>query len=303
MDRPSAGDGAIVMVGIVGLGQMGSGMAASLLRAGFTVLGHDVDASRRAQAAAQGVQVHDTLAPVLAQADRLVFSLPYARDVEAVATAPQGLLQRRDRRVIVVDTSTSDPTTTRRLATTLAAAGHGLLDAPVSGGPSGALAGTLTMMVGGETSDLEAARPVLDALAARVVHVGPSGAGNVAKLVNNLLVAQHLITAQEALRLSEAAGLPAQAALEVVNAATGRSAATEAMVPRWVLPGAFDSGFTAGLMRKDVTLALALAQELGLDLPLAQAGAQLWEAARPRMPDAADFTRMADFRDPPTEPR
>ncbi|MGA1288952.1 MAG: NAD(P)-dependent oxidoreductase [Rubrivivax sp.] len=288
-------------VGIIGLGQMGSGMAASLCRAGFETLGHDLDPARRVQAAALGVHVHDTPQAVLSQADVLVFSLPYARDVEAVATADNGVLQRRDRRVVIVDTSTSDPTTTRRLAAALAVAGHGLLDAPVSGGPSGAQAGTLTMMVGGLAADLDAARPVLDAMAARIVHVGASGAGNVAKLVNNLLVAQQLITAQEALRLSEAAGLPAQAALEVVNAATGRSAATEAMVPRWVLPGRFDSGFTAGLMRKDVTLALALAQELGLELPLAQAGARLWQAARDRMPDDADFTRMADFRNPPTE--
>ena len=129
-----------------------------------------------------------TLAVVLAQADALVLSLPFARDVEAAALAPGGLLERRGR-VVVIDTSTSDPGTSRRVSTRLAAAGHGLLDAPVSGGPSGAAAGTLTMMVGGEAADLQLVRPVLDALASTVIHVGPSGAGNVAKLVNNLLVA------------------------------------------------------------------------------------------------------------------
>ncbi|EFH13748.1 NAD(P)-dependent oxidoreductase [Teichococcus cervicalis] len=284
-------------IGVVGLGQMGLGMAASLLRAGFTVLGHDISDTRRAPAEAAGIAFTD-LATLLRQADALVFSLPFARDVEAVATAPGGLLARSDRKVVVIDTSTSDPGTTRRLAATLAAAGHALLDAPVSGGPSGAAAGSLTMMIGGEAADLEAVRPVLDALSAKAVHVGPSGAGNIAKLVNNMLVAAHLVTTGEAMRLAEAAGLPAEAALGVVNAATGRSAISEVMMPRWIVPGSFDSGFSAGLMRKDVTLAIALAAESGVELPLCAHAARLWEEARPRIADTDDFTRMADYRRP-----
>ncbi|MFC4166310.1 NAD(P)-dependent oxidoreductase [Teichococcus aestuarii] len=283
-------------IGVVGLGQMGFGMASSLLRAGFAVLGHDISLARQEAARAAGIAVAAAQQEVLSQADALVFSLPYARDVEAVATAPGGLLARPGRRVVLIDTSTSDPVTTRRLAARLEAAGHGLLDAPVSGGPAGAAAGSLTMMVGGTAGDLAAVRPVLEAMAARVVHVGASGAGNIAKLVNNMLVAAHLVTAREALRLSEAAGLPAAEALAVINAATGRSAATEVMVPRWVLPGGFDSGFTAGLMRKDVRLAAELAEAVGLDLPLAAEVRRLWEAAAPTLPDAADFTRMADYR-------
>ena len=285
-------------VGVVGLGNMGLGMAASLVRAGFTVEGHDLDPARRGPAEAAGIRVRDGLAAVLAAADALVFSLPYARDVEAVVAAPGGLLERRDRKVVVIDTSTSDPGTSRRLAARLAEAGHGLLDAPVSGGPSGAAAGTLTMMIGGSEADLALAGPVLEALSGQRMHVGPSGAGNIAKLVNNMLVAAHLVTTGEALRLAEAAGLPAGAVLPVVNAATGRSAVSEAMVPRWVLPGRFDSGFSAGLMRKDVGLAMALAEEVGCPVPLNEAAAGIWAAARGRIADAEDFTRMADFRAP-----
>lgn len=281
------------VVGVVGLGNMGLGMARSLLRVGFAVTGHDLSPDRRAMAAEAGVTARDSLTAVMAEADAVVFSLPAARDVETVVTTG-GLLARRDRPMIAIDTSTSDPGTSRRLARTLAEAGHGLLDAPVSGGPAGAEAGTLTMMVGGAAEDLERVRPVLAAMAAKVVHVGPSGAGNVAKLVNNLLVAAHLITAQEALRLSEAAGLPAEAALGVINAATGRSAATEVSVPRWVLPATFDSGFSAGLMRKDVRLAVEMAAEAGTALPLSALVAQLWREAP--LADGDDFTRMADFR-------
>ena len=283
-------------VGVVGLGNMGLGMAATLVRAGFAVLGTDTNPARRAPAEGSGIRFHDSLAEVLTGADALVFSLPYARDVEAVVTAPGGLLQRRDRKVVVIDTSTSDPGTSRRLAARLAEAGHGLLDAPVSGGPSGAAAGTMTMMIGGSEEDLALAEPLISAMSGTAIHVGPSGAGNIAKLVNNMLVAAHLITTGEAMRLSEAAGLPAEAVLKVVNAATGRSAISEVMYPRWVLSGAFDSGFSAGLMRKDVGLAADLAQETGTRLPLSAEVARIWAETRGGIADADDFTRMADYR-------
>jgi 3-hydroxyisobutyrate dehydrogenase len=287
-------------VGVVGLGNMGLGMAATLVKAGFAVIGTDINPQRRAAVEAAGVGFRTELADVLREADALVFSLPLARDVEAVVTAAGGLLARSDRKVIVIDTSTSDPGTSRRLAETLAAAGHGLLDAPVSGGPSGAAAGTLTMMIGGSEADFAAAAPVLTALSSKAVHVGPSGAGNIAKLVNNLLVAAHLVTTGEAMRLSEAAGLSAEAALNVVNAATGRSAVSEVMMPRWIVPATFDSGFSAGLMRKDVRLAAELAATTGSELPLSSLVAAIWDGTREAIPDSADFTRMADYRVNPT---
>lgn len=289
-------------IGVVGLGNMGLGMAASLARAGFETVGHDVSEARRAAVEAAGVTFAASLAEVLTTADALVFSLPFAKDVEAVATAPGALLARRDRRVVVIDTSTSDPGTTRRLAARLAEAGHGLLDAPVSGGPSGAATGSLTMMIGGTVEDYALAQPVIEALSAKAVHVGPSGAGNIAKLVNNMLVAAHLVTTGEALRLAEAAGLPAADALQVVNAATGRSAISEAMVPRWILPATFDSGFSAGLMRKDVRLALEMARDVGIDLPLSAHAERIWAESRGRIADTDDFTHMADFRTPKETP-
>ncbi|GJD51788.1 2-(hydroxymethyl)glutarate dehydrogenase [Methylobacterium crusticola] len=287
----------IETIGVVGLGNMGLGMAAVLARKGFAVSGYDISEARRAAVEGEGVRFSSSLTDLLGTSDALVFSLPLARDVEAVVTTPGGLLERRDRRIVVVDTSTSDPGTSRRLAGRLAEAGHALLDAPVSGGPSGAAQGTLTMMVGGAAEDYALAAPVLAAMSARAVHVGPSGAGNIVKLVNNLLVAAHLVTTGEAMRLSEAAGLSAREAVAVVNAATGRSAISDVMFPRWILPGTFDSGFSAGLMRKDVRLALELAAESGLDLPLSAHVGAIWEETRERIPDAADFTRMADYRD------
>src|ERR687885_2145152 len=213
----------IQSIGVVGLGNMGLGMAATLVRKGFAVTGYDISEARKAAVEAEGVRFASSLTDLLSGADALVFSLPLARDVEAVVATPGGLLQRTDRKIVVIDTSTSDPGTTRRLATRLAEAGHALVDAPVSGGPSGAAQGTLTMMVGGAPGDYALAEPVLAAMSARAIHVGPSGAGNIVKLVNNLLVAAHLITTGEAMRLSEVAGLSAQEAVAVINTATGRS--------------------------------------------------------------------------------
>lgn len=282
-------------VGVIGLGNMGLPMAASLRQRGFDVCGFDLDAGRRSMAAERGIAPVE-LAELLRRVDAVLSSLPYGCDVEAVLTTPEALLDRRDRRVIVIDTSTADPSTSRRLARLLGDAGHGHLDAPVSGGPAGAADGKLTMMLGGSEQDVADARPVIDAVAAQAIHVGPSGAGNVAKLVNNMLVAAHMITTGEAIRLAEAAGVPAEAALRVVNAATGRSGISEVHFPKWILSNRFDSGFAAGLMRKDVGLAADLAAEVGLDLPLSREVTRLWLEDRTTVPDGEDFTRMARYR-------
>jgi 3-hydroxyisobutyrate dehydrogenase len=127
-------------------------------------------------------------------------------------------------------------------------------------------------------------------------YVGPSGAGNVAKLVNNLLVAAHMITTSEALRLSVAAGVPAEAVLPVLNAATGRSAISEFHVPKWIMSEAFNSGFTFGLMRKDARLALELADRVSLHLPLSEHVAKIWKQSEETFKDSDDFTRLAALK-------
>lgn len=288
----------IKCVGVIGLGNMGLPMGVTLARKGFDVVGFDLGETRRRLADEQGIRSAG-LGDLLRSADVIVCSLPYGRDVEAVLRTPGALLERTDRRVIVIDTSTTDPTTSRRLEALLNAAGHGHLDAPVSGGPSGAAEGQLTMMIGGNAQDYDAAHPVIEAMAAKAVHVGPSGAGNVAKLVNNMLVAAHMITTGEAIRLAEAAGVSAEAVLQAVNAATGRSGISEIHFPKWIMSDRFDSGFSTGLMRKDVGLAADLAKEVGVTLPLSEEVARLWLEDRSTVADAEDFTRMAGYRPQP----
>lgn len=284
-------------VGVIGLGSMGLGMARTLAAKGFQVKAFDLSPDRRALAAEGGVHPAQTIAEAFGDASFLVFSLPTAKDVEKVVTQYADLLGGGGRgRVVIVDTSTSEPDVSRALAAKLDALGRGFLDAPVSGGPGGAASGTLTMMIGGKDSDLALARPVIEALSSKALHVGPSGAGNVAKLVNNLLAAAHMVTTGEGLKLALAAGIDPEAALRVVNAASGRSMISEVHFPTWVMSERFDSGFSMGLMRKDVRLAHELAQSTGAVIPLSDLVAKLWAQDGEQLSDQDDFTRMGAFR-------
>ena len=285
-------------IGVVGLGRMGLGMAANGAAKGFRTYGSDPSPERVALAEAKGV-VALGLADLFAASDVVIASLPTADVVAKVVEAPDGFLAKAPKGAVFVDTSTSEAGVSRRLAALAAEKGLGFIDAPVSGGPAGAEAGTLTMMIGGEAGHLARAMPVLEAISAKRLHVGGAGAGNVAKLVNNLLVGAHLLTVSEAVRLSEAAGVPAADVLAVVNAASGRSAVSEVNYPRWVLNGAFDSGFTMGLMRKDVRLAAALAAEVGVDCPVSEVVARIWADSAARLADGEDFNRIVEDKTAP----
>ena len=282
--------------GVIGLGAMGQGMAQVLAGKGFAVTAFDLSQQALARAEAAGIEAAPDAAGVFAASDVIVLSLPAARHVRAVLdeAAAAGTLAADRAPRVVVDTSTSEAETSRDLARSLAATGHGFLDAPVSGGPAGAAAGTLAMMIGGDEAHVTRALPVLETVAAKIIHVGASGAGNVAKLVNNMLVASHMLTTLEALRLAGAAGVGAEDTLRVINSATGRSALSEVHFPNWVLPRSFDSGFSTGLMRKDVRLARELAASVGCDMPLADLVAELWSEPRSGLRDDDDFMLMGD---------
>ncbi|ERM03478.1 3-hydroxyisobutyrate dehydrogenase [Brucella intermedia 229E] len=288
------------VIGVVGLGSMGGlGMAQTLAaKGGFATLGFDLSPERKALAQKVNVTPADTLDKLFENADFLVFSLPTARDVETVVNAHIHQLGAGRSRVVIIDTSTSEPDVSRALAQKLDALGHGFLDAPpVSGGPAGAASGKLTMMIGGSDADLALAQPVIETMAAKALHVGPSGAGNVAKLVNNLLAAAHMVTTSEGLKLALAAGIsPPESALRVLNAASGKSMISEVHFPTWIMNDRFDSGFTMGLMRKDVRLAQELAERTGgADIPLTSVVAKLWAGSN-HLEDRDDFTRMGAFQ-------
>lgn len=283
-------------VGVIGLGNMGRGMALSLTRGGHRVLGFDAVEATRAALAGEGIETFPEMAPLCREAEIIILSLPNAEIVEAVVAGPGGLLTYPKPGLLIVDTSTSHPDVTRTLAARLEAAGMAMIDAPVSGGPKGAITGTMTMVIGGSEADVARAMPVLEAMSAKRVHIGAVGAGHVTKIVNNLLCAAHLLTGAEALRIAREAGVDAERLLEGLNAGSGRSGVTQVNFPTWVLNGTFDSGFTMKLMRKDVRLAAQFVGELGLDLPLAADTARLWATSEVTIPDAEDFNRIVSLQ-------
>ena len=274
---------------------MGGAIAARIASTGQKVIGTDLSTAARERAAANGVSVDNNGLPAIcAQTRTLMLSLPKAEHVRAVIEGADGILAHARPGTLVIDGTTSDPATSRELAAKLKAAGHAFLDAPVSGLPLAAQAGTLAIMVGGEAEDLERARPYLERVAANIIHVGPSGAGNVAKIVNNLLAASHTIIAGEAALLAQASGVTPEAMIKVLNASSGRSWATEVLFPRFVLTGGYDAGFAAELMRKDVRLGLALIGEADVGVPVIQRAADQWDASERYLADQADLTHMIE---------
>ena len=282
-------------IGVIGLGNMGRGMALSLKRGGFNVIGTDAVAATRERLASEGISIRETIGQVVGEADLIILSLPTAAIVRAVVAGPGGIIEHAKSGLLVVDTSTSHPETTRQLATQLNSADMRMLDAPVSGGPKGALSGTMTMVIGGSANDLAQAEPVLAVMTGKRVHVGDIGAGHVAKIANNLLCAAHLLIAGEVTRMATQAGVSTEQLLQGINAGSGRSFVTEFNFPTWVTNGAFDSGFTMKLMRKDVGLSQDLIQTLGLDLPFSAKVAELWAHSAQTIEDGEDFNRIVEL--------
>ncbi|WP_058545173.1 NAD(P)-dependent oxidoreductase [Pseudomonas fluorescens] len=284
-------------VGVIGLGNMGGGMAATLAGKGFDVSGFDLSEAALAQAKEKGVKPITDRKQLINESDVLILSLPKAEHVEAVCLGQGGIIEFGREGLIVVDTTTSTPETSRKVATALARMGIAFIDAPVSGGPKGAATGTMSMVIGAEDADLARAMPVLEGMSGTRVHVGKCGAGNVAKIANNMLAACHLISTAEAVSMAAKAGVEPEKLLQGLNAGSGRSGATQIMFPTWVLNKAYDSGFTMGLMRKDVGLASDLADSLDLDLPLSRIVALLWKASSETLPDNEDFCAIVQRTD------
>lgn len=280
----------IKSVTVIGLGNMGRGMALTLHSAGFQVQGTDIDPHTRARLADEGIAA---AAPAdLTATDVYLLSLPTSQHVSEVLERSPGLLDQAPRGSLIIDTSTGDPVESRQLAAKVIAAGLEWLDAPVSGGPSGAHSGQLGMLVGGESDTLERARPLLEAMSKSITHVGKAGSGHVVKLANNYLCAAHLLTTAGAVAMAQRAGVDPALCLQGINSGSGRSAVSEVNFPRWILEQDFDSGFSLGLMRKDLRLAHQTAHKLGLDDGLFKHIRDAWHDEGLALDDTSDFNRI-----------
>lgn len=278
-----------MQLGIIGCGNMGGGMAAQLIKNGFEVTCYDPSPEISGKMAALGARIALSASALAKRCNVILLSLPKAAVVEAVMDEMFLDIQAG---AVILDTSTSEPATSQTMSAKAAARGFHFVDGPVSGGPAAAHAGTMTMLLGGDAGAIQNLRPVLDVLTAKTVIVGGPGAGHAAKIANNMLCAANLVLVGEAVRLGVAAGVRAEDLLEGINAGSGRSGVSEVNFPKWILNEAFDSGFTMGLMRKDVGLALDLSQASGVDLSGFAAIADIWLNASTDISDSADFNAI-----------
>jgi len=286
-------------VGVIGLGNMGRGMALSLKRGGYSVLGYDAAPGVADKLQEEGVQPRASIADITRDSDILILSLPTSQIVEQVVLGDGGIVANAKAGAIVVDTTTADPNSTKKVAAALAQVHMGWVDGPVSGGPKGAATATMVMVLGGADEHVAAVEPVLAVMSAKRTHVGPVGAGHVTKLINNLLTGIHLLAASEAVRAAEAVGIDPEKLVEALNGGSGRNSATLTNYPTWIFNDTFDSGFTMKLMRKDMRLAMALLGSVNASTPIASEAGRLWDKSEATISDAEDFNRIVQFIDRP----
>lgn len=248
-------------VGFVGIGIMGGGMARNLVAAGFDVTVWNRTKSKAE--AVEGATVAGSPRELAARCDVVLICVSDSADVEAVVSGDDGILAGLTAGALVVDHSTISPTVTRELAAAVAEAGGSWVDAPVSGGSEGAANGSLSIMVGGEDSDVARAMPYLEAMGTTITHVGPVGSGQLVKIVNQMLVVINQLAVSESLLLAEAAGLDLNATLQAV---TGGAAGSWMLANRGpqMVERDWRPGFTIDLQLKDLRLVLEAADELGV---------------------------------------
>lgn len=282
-------------VGFIGLGAMGLPMATRLGEQGHTLVTMvHRDRTRASALEAYGTSVVETPADVARDSEVVITILPADRELRAVAIGPGGLVEAMRPGQSLIDMTTATPATLADVADTLRPLGVDVLDAPVSGGTTAAAAGTLTIMVGGESPTLEQCRPLLEAMGT-IVHVGGLGQGKVVKLVNQALAAVHLLAIGEAFALGVRCGARPETLYEVIKTSSGASRMMDLRLPGFLLTGNAQPGFRLDLMKKDINLAVDSARAHDVAVPLTAAASQLFAAASAAGHGDDDFSRAAAF--------
>lgn len=278
-------------VGVVGTGKMGKPMTRNLIKSGYDVYVHNRSQAPVDELAKEGA--HDAGSPkgIAQNSDVIVTSLPDPAAVQAVYLGEDGLVANARKGQLYVDTSTVDPGTSRTIAEKLKEKGADFLDAPVSGGVAGAEAGTLTIMVGGDQGAFDRARPVFDVLGQKAHLVGPSGAGTVIKLANQLLVGINMAGVAEALVLGVKAGANPDAMLEVLSTSFGSSRMLDRGVPM-IAARDFGGGTPVDLLRKDLGLITDLASQMGVPLATGETARKVFDQAHDEDHGSEDMTAI-----------
>lgn len=283
-----------MQVGFIGIGVMGRPMTLNLLKAGHSVT---IFARHPAKAEVQevleaGARQAPSPRAVAMVSDIVITMLPNSPQVEEVVTAEQGVLAGARKGLIIIDMSTIAPAMSRKLGELAQSRGVHFLDAPVSGGSQGAIAGTLSIMVGGEQEIFERARPVLESMGKNIFYVGPQGSGEIVKLVNNVLCGAIAAATAEAFVLGVKAGADVETMAQIIGVSTGGSWQLANQFPRRAFNRSFQPGFMTDLLHKDLSLALDLAEENSVELPMTTLSRQLYEKAQAAGYGQEDYTSL-----------
>lgn len=281
------------VIGFVGIGRMGGPMASRLLDAGHRLCVYDVSPEATAPLVARGAELAGSPAEVASLATVVLMSLPTPDVVREVALGGNAGIVNGTRIRTLVDLSTTGPGVAGEVAARLAERGIGWVDAPVSGGVTGARAGSLAVMVSCPAQAYRELEPVLSVFG-RLFYTGDKpGLAQTAKLANNLLAATALVATSEAMAMGVKAGLDARVLIDIINASSGRNSASQDKFPRAILPGTFDFGFTTGLSYKDVRLCVDEAETLGVPMVVGAAVRQMLAVTKARFGAQSDFTVVA----------
>lgn len=286
----------MAIIGFIGLGNMGAGMAANLAKAGHDVRAFDLSSAAVAKAVEAGCIAAADVKSCVEEADVVVTMLPAGKHVRAVYTGDDGILKHAKAGTLFIDSSTIDVESARAVIGQAVKSGFDMIDAPVSGGVGGAQAGTLTFMCGGETASFERAKAYLDIMGKNVFHAGGAGNGQVAKIANNMLLGIHMIGTCEAFNLAEKLGLDAQTFFDISSTASGQNWSMTSYCPApGPVPSApsnrdYAAGFSAAMMLKDMRLSQEAAKTAGASTPLGEHTEQLYAAMEAKGKDTLDFS-------------
>ncbi|MBP6362320.1 MAG: 3-hydroxyisobutyrate dehydrogenase [Novosphingobium sp.] len=281
-------------IAFIGLGNMGGGMAANLVKAGHDVHAFDLSPEALARAKDNGCATYTSVREAVQGADAIVSMLPNGAIVESVYSAD--VIGHAPNAALLLDCSTIDVDTARKVASAASAAGYAMVDAPVSGGIAAANGGTLTFMVGSSDEAFARAEPILAAMGKAVIHAGASGAGQAAKICNNMILGATMIATCEAFALAEKLGLDLQTFYDISSKASGQSWSMTSYCP---VPGVgpaspadngYQGGFAAALMLKDLKLAMEAAQSVGAQVPLGTRAEALYQAFTAAGNGGTDFS-------------
>jgi 3-hydroxyisobutyrate dehydrogenase len=294
-------------VGFVGTGTMGQPMVANLIKHGHSVRAYDAAPAALDAAAKLGAERAASAAEAAKEQAVVITMLPSSPHAEAVYLEPGGVLEGCAPGALCIDMSTIEPAISRRVAAVASSRGLRFLDAPVSGGLPRAIDGTLTIMVGGHAKDLDDARPVLSAMGTKIVHVGPVGSGEVAKICNNLIAGVAMVAVSEAFRIAEGFGVDPAILTEVISTSSGNTWAMQhghpvpGMVPTAPANRDYAPGFTTDLMAKDLGLAVSAARALRVPVVVAPAAQQLMRLASSHGLGGKDFSSVYTFLQPSSD--